>query len=56
MSLQKRLKVIEHYKKFFGIKEITEEHQLDIDWAEHLIEQEFVVKNLDLTDVGSSNI
>ncbi|MDM8159051.1 hypothetical protein QUH73_04375 [Labilibaculum sp. K2S] len=32
-----RTRIIEHYKNFHGILEITEECQIDIDWAESLI-------------------
>jgi len=37
--------IIEHFKKFHGIKNMTEDYQIDIDWAEALVKDLGLVKN-----------
>lgn len=43
-----RTKIIEHYKKFHGLQKMTEDYQIDIDWAEALIEDLEKVKNFSM--------
>ena len=46
-----RTNIIEHYKEFHGLSELTEDCQIDIDWAENLIEYILQVnKNCNIHD------
>lgn len=53
-KVMNRTNIIEHYKKFHGLSELTEDCQIDIDWAEALIEDMMQVnKNCNIPDVIS---